>query len=426
VLVARLKRSYNDKHPDSWSGCCRFPRDANPIGTGHQESGHSFRPLNMKVANTLEPRNSCPWASAQDTGNGVSAVVSFNTPEKVVTGPQTILDKRAKRVFYGKGLARMLVNAARGPLMGRAYQRTLFKCNTLVLQEDGRLTTWRCGYRWCASCSAIKTARAWNSYGSEVQSWATEGKCYLVTLTAPNCSFGNLRNVVRKMHSDFASLTNTLQKRLGKDAVKLIRATEVTHNEETNKAHPHLHLLVLGYDVAKQVVQLWMKRNPEASILAQDIRKGDKNSIGEVFKYVQKLSSDKRDENGQRKLVPPQILDLIFTSLRGLKLWAAAGIKAANGDEKAIDDTAEIETDKGTVATTRKDERILWEWSQKFGTWVDYNTGDTLTSWEPGRTSRHLLGMMDSLSEEMENGRGVKDWGPSKKPVTGDVLLLGD
>lgn len=383
-----------------------------PVGAGGElaiRGGPLFRPNCMeKVANPRKSCNSFLQATGR-TESSFSAVVSLDTPEKVVTGPQTVLDKRAKRVFYGKGLARMLVNAARGPLMGRAYSRTLNKCNTLVLQEDGKLTTWRCGYRWCPSCSAIKTARAWGAYGAEVQGWANEGKCYLVTLTVPNCSFGNLRTVVRGMHKDFASLTNTLQKRLGKDAVKLIRATEVTYNEETGKAHPHMHLLVKGYEVAKQVVQLWMKRNPEASILAQDIRKGDKNSIAEVFKYVQKLSSDKRDDNGQRKLVPPQILDLIFTALRALKLWAAAGVKAANGDEKAIDDTADIETDTGTVATTRKDERILWEWSQSLGTWVDYNTGDTLTSWEPGRTSRYLVGMMDTVSVELET---INGWDP--------------
>jgi hypothetical protein len=150
-----------------------------------------------------------------------------------------------------------------------------------------------------------------------------------------------------------------------------------------------------------------MKRNPDASILAQDIRKGDKNSIAEVFKYVQKLSSDKRDSDGSRKLVPPQILDLIFTSLRSLRLWAAAGVRASNGDEKAIDDTAEIEVDTGTVATTRVDERILWEWSQTFASWIDYNTGDILTpAYEPSRTSRGLVAKMDAVSVELEGING--------------------
>ncbi len=371
----------------------------------------------MKVAKTGKPCNSLVQATGR-TGSGVSAVggsVCLDTPEQIVTSPRTVLDKRAKRVFYGKGIARMLVNAARGPLMGRAYQRTLEKCNTLVLQEDGKLIVWRCSHRWCPSCSAIRSARAWNAYGAEVDRWAKEGKCFLITLTVPNCSFGNLRSVVRQMHKHFGSLTNTLQKKFGKDSVKLIRATEVTYNEETNKAHPHMHLLCYSYEVAKQVVQLWMKRNPEASILANDIRKADKTSIAEVFKYLQKISSDKRDENGNRKLVSPSVLDLIYTALRSLRVWAAAGIKAANGDEKAIDDTADIETDSGTVATTRKDERIVWEWSQSLGTWVDYNTGDTLTSWEPGRASRKLVGMMDALSEEMEKGRGVKDWSKHRK-----------
>jgi hypothetical protein len=209
------------------------------------------------------------------------------------------------------------------------------------------------------------------------------------------------------MHNNFARVTNSLQKRLGKDVVKMIRATEVTYKEETNQAHPHMHLLVHTRELAVEVVRAWMKRNPDASILAQDIRKGDKNSIAEVFKYVQKLSSDKRDSDGSRKLVPPQILDLIFTSLRSLRLWAAAGVRASNGDEKAIDDTAEIEVDTGTVATTRVDERILWEWSQTFASWIDYNTGDILTpAYEPSRTSRGLVAKMDAVSVELEGING--------------------
>lgn len=393
-----------------------LPSRRNWSNEGHHPP--SDRTCMMKVAKELCGVQSCFGTSPKPHQDAVfrsGGSVSIYTPELIVTRHKTPLDKRAKRTFYGKGLARMLVNAARGPLMGKAYARTLNTCQNLILQEDGKLTTTYCGYRWCPCCSAIKTARAWEAYGQEVQGWANEGKCFLVTLTLPNCSFGNLRNVVRKMHKDFGSLTNTLQKRFGKEEVKLIRATEVTYNEEQNNAHPHMHLLVRGYEVSKAVVQLWMKRNPEASILAQDIRKGDKNSIAEVFKYVQKLSSDKRDEKGERKLIAPQVLDLIFTSLRSLRLWAAAGIKAANGDEKAIDDTADIEVDTGTIATTRKDERIVWEWSQVHATWVDYNTGDTLTNWIPGRTSLGLVGKMDAVSYELERTTGVKDWTKHKR-----------
>lgn len=365
-----------------------------------------------KVCKDLTTRNRSSKQGKDGSGfavSGGSGVGCLDTPEQGRIRERTPLEKRAKRVYYGKGLARMLVNAARGPLLGKAYSRTLNQCQSLLLQEDGKLTTYYCGYRWCPCCSAIKTARAWGAYGEEVQSWANEGKCFLVTLTVPNCSFGNLRNVVRGMHKNFSTITNTLQKRYGKGSVKMIRATEVSYNEETNQAHPHMHLLVYSREMSVEVVKLWMKRNPEASILAQDIRKGDKNSIAEVFKYCQKLSSDKRDESGQRKLIPPQILDCIFTSLRSLRLWAAAGIRAANGDDKAIDDTAEIEVDTGTVATTRVDERILWEWSQTFATWIDYNTGEVLTpGYEPSRTSKRFVSMMDAVSVELEGINGCE------------------
>lgn len=365
-----------------------------------------------KVCKDLTTRNRSSKQGKDGSGfavSGGSGSGFFNTPGQVATAQRTPMEKRAKRTYYGKALARMLVNASRGPLMGRAYQRTLEKCQTLILQEDGKLKTWYCSSRWCPCCSAIKTAKAWEAYGQEVSSWADTNDCYLVTLTKPNCSFGALRKSVQQMHKDFSCITKSLQKRLGTASVKMIRATEVTYNEETNTVHPHMHLLVYTKKMSIEVVRAWMKRNPDASILAQDIRKGDKNSIAEVFKYVQKLSSDKRDESGQRKLIPPQILDCIFTSLRSLRLWAAAGIRAANGDEKAIDDTAEIEVDTGTVATTRVDERILWEWSQTFATWIDYNTGEVLTpGYEPSRTSKRFVAMMDAVSVELEGINGCE------------------
>jgi hypothetical protein len=309
-------------------------------------------------------------------------------------------------VAYSKPLARMLVNVAKGPLMGKAYARTLNQCGQLIEQVDGKLKQYWCGYRWCAACGAIKTARAWNAYGDEVKSWGSD--LYLVTLTIPNVSGTHLRASVQKMHKTFTIVVRSLHRQFGKGVVKMIRATECTYSEVRGDFHPHAHCVVKGKDVALALRAGWLKRNPGASSLGQDIRKGDTGSIAELFKYATKLSSDKKDKDGLRKVVPPSALDTIFTALRGLRLWQAVGVKPANNDEQAIDDTAEIETDVGTEATTRKDERIIWQWSQVMTDWVDFSTGELLTGYQPGRMSMALIKKMEALADELEADRPLK------------------
>jgi len=358
-----------------------------------------------KVVNPPKPRNSLVQATGR-TGHGVSAVVPFNTPEQPVHSGLTPLQKRARRVAFGKPLARMLVGASRGPLMGKAYSRTLHQCGQLMEQVDGKLKTYWCGYRWCPACTAIKTARAWNAYGDEVKGWGKD--LHMVTLTVPNVSETVLRSTVRTMHQTFTNIGRSLTRQFGKDDVKMIRATECTYSEVRNDFHPHMHVVVKGRDVAKALLEGWLKRNLEASSLGQDLRKGDSGSVAELFKYATKLSSDKRDTDGSRKVVPPHALDTIFTAFRGLRLWQAVGVKAANNDEQAIDDTAEIETDVGTEATTRKDERIIWQWSQIMTDWVDYSTGECLTGYEPGRHAKALIEKMEALADELETDRHAK------------------
>jgi hypothetical protein len=359
----------------------------------------------MKVVNTLEPRNSLVQATGR-TGHGVSAVVHFNTPELPVHStrtPLTPLQKRARRTAFGKPLARMLVGAAKGNLMGKAYARTLHQCGQLIDQTGGKLKTYWCGYRWCPACTAIKTARAWNAYGSEVKSWGSD--LHLVTLTVPNVSGGHLRTTVKEMHQTFANIGRSLTRQFGKDDVKMIRATECTYSEVRDDYHPHMHIVVRGLTVAKALYQGWMKRNPTASTLGQDIRKGDSSTVAELFKYSTKLSSDKKDADGSRRVIPAFALDTIFTAFRGLRLWQAVGVKAANNDDDASDDTAAIETDVGTEATTRKTENIVWTWSQAMTDWVDYKTGECLTGYEPAKHARTLIKKMEALADELDNGQ---------------------
>lgn len=308
--------------------------------------------------------------------------------------PRTTLQKRARRKAISHPLAMALERVAGGPLMGNAYRRTHTQCGTILEQKDGRVKTWRCSYRWCAVCGAIRSAKMFDAYGDELMSWSSP---VLVTLTIPNVSGNKLRPVVSDLHKKFQQVWRLLKKQ-GYD-VKLVRTTEVTYNVKTDTYHPHLHCLVSEAVVGRLLIEYWLKKYPTAKRAAQDIRSANSGSIAEVVKYSTKLMSNVKDKDGTRGVVPVENLNIIFTALRGLRLWAAVGISSKTGKDEA-DDTKEIETDSGTTAIVRPTDRVAWWWVQSVRDWVDLDSGEVLTGYQP---SSHFDGFIKKI-ETMAEG----------------------
>jgi hypothetical protein len=282
--------------------------------------------------------------------------------------------------------------------MGNAYARTAYRCGQLLDQTDGTLRQYWCGYRWCAACGAIRTARAIAAYGPQVSQWKA---AQLVTLTVPNVSGGALRQTVRDMHHAFATLTRAMRRRFGRDGLRMIRTTEVTYNSGSDSYHPHMHLLVDGAVVAEILRDEWLVRWPTARRVAQDVRPADKGSVLEVFKYATKVAT----QDG--KVVPLVALDTIYTALRGLRLWQPVGITAV-ADEAAGDDTAAMDQTEGTPATTRPAEAITWVWQQGVCDWVDGVTGECLTGYTPTTRRAAFLATLDRMASEVDTARPAR------------------
>lgn len=319
--------------------------------------------------------------------------------QPVSVHPLAALQKRAARKAVSHALAKGLMRAAEGPLMGRAYARTAHRCGEILDQSEGSLRTYWCGHRWCATCGAIRTARAWAAYGPTVAQW--QG-AQLVTLTVPNVKAAGLRQTVRDMHHTFATLTRALRRRFGKDAVQMIRSTEVTYNNDPTKPafdtyHPHLHLLVHGAEVAEAVRDAWLDRCPTARRIGQDVTPADKRGMAEVFKYATKLAT------GDGKVVPLPALDTIYTALRGLRLWQPVGITALT-DEAAGDDTAAMDQTQGTPAVSRPTEEVVWTWQQAVRDWVDGATGECLTGYTPTPRREAFLATLESMPATLGTG----------------------
>lgn len=370
-----------------------------------------------------------PGAGSTRSGAGRSLAggrsPALDTPEQLDHGPPAgdagegvpepvrRLRKRARRRALTQPLARELAAVAGGPLMGRAYERTATRCGQVIQQGDGSLGTWWCGARWCACCGAVRTARAWAAYGPTVEAWGA-GR-WLVTLTVPNCHAGALRSTVRQMHDRFNHCARALKRVHG--AVQMIRATEVTYSgkraaEGATAYHPHIHVIAHGEAVARALVDAWLERWPTARRAAQDAKPATAGALAEVFKYATKLASDVRRKDGGRDVVPARALDVIYTALRGLRLWQPVGVKALRDDEGAGDDESAMDTAEPTPAVSRPGESLMWEWSQGARDWVEPETGECLTGYEPGRGAAALLDLLEERAEAAEDARGAApgDW----------------
>jgi len=306
--------------------------------------------------------------------------------------PLTGLQKRARRKAVSKPLSGALMGVTKSDLMRRAYKRTHEDCGERVTQIGGKLSTMYCKARWCVTCNNIRSARAWAGYGEEVLSWKTP---QFVTLTVPNVSGALLRPTLQKMHHFFQNCWRSLKYR-GLD-VKLIRATEVTWNEKTGEFHPHMHVLCADRQVAVLLVKAWLKRWEGTSNAAQDIRAADVGSVRELFKYAGKLVSEARDKDGMRKVVPPAMLDEMFSSMRKLRLWAAVGIESALKEDEVVDEE-EMKLDESTAATKRFGETITWEWFQAVADWVDLETGEVLSEYEMSDKMKVWVKKLENLT----------------------------
>jgi hypothetical protein len=96
-------------------------------------------------------------------------------------------------------------------------------------------------------------------------------------------------------------------------------------------------------------------------------------------------------------VVPFAALDVIYTALRGLRLWQPVGVTALT-DDTAGDDTAEMDQTEATPATSRPTENIVWQWHQAVTDWVDAATGECLTGYTPTPNRRAFLATLDAMA----------------------------
>jgi DNA-damage-inducible protein D len=308
---------------------------------------------------------------------GTFDMASLDTLAQLVTDPKDIgfLGKRARAKTFTAPLSVKL--ASLNSDLKKSYWNSYY-CNDSLTQEGNKITGKYCNNRWCSVCNRIRTAKLIQGYNVPLSE--LEDKQF-VTLTLPNCEGIELRKTIDFMLKTVKTIQDVIKMRhhRGKQDWQLvgIRKLECTFNHKTSTYHPHFHFLIEGEVAAKELVNEWLKRVPGTSNKAQDVRKADKGAEIELFKYFSKIVT--KTEKGFTTFVEP--LDVIFTAMRGLRVFQPIGLK-----KDVSEDIEDIITEE---ISGIEEKFVDWKWFKH--DWVDKSTGEVLTGYIPSDNMNRLI-----------------------------------
>ena len=289
------------------------------------------------------------------------------------------LRKLARNKYIVNGLIYRLVDLPFST-MRQQYWNT-FHCARVLDQENQTLSGKYCNARWCTGCNRIRTAKLINGYSEQLNNLDEK---YFVTLTTKTLP-GNgkdLKDIIELMHKNFHTIKDCMRKR--KTPIIGIRKLECTFKPKENKFHPHYHLIVQGKEVAESIIQLWLLMFKDASRAGQDMKPADSNSTKELFKYFTKMITEQKNDSGDSvRGFHVESLDVIFTAMKGKRVFQPMGIKKVSEDVQ--------ERDNWTVESLTPQYKS-WMFDDAKGDFLD-RSGQTLTGFVPSPIIKQLRGI---------------------------------
>jgi hypothetical protein len=280
--------------------------------------------------------------------------------------------------------------------MEKSYRHTVY-CSATLDIDNGKVTGRYCGNRWCLVCNRVRTGMIMTKYQPVLLQWRDR---YFVTLTAPNVMEAQLPGELRRYRDDFTAIKRALN-RTHKVKLVALRKLECTYNPKLDTYHPHFHVVVQGKQAAQLLHDEWLARRDDAKKIAQDIRPADDNDVRELFKYFTKLITRTRETHkqvvrAQVKVADAAKLDVIFSAMRGLRVFQPVGFtlpKADDAETAKIGETGHTAApdryryDRAGDDTARHDR---FEWSQESADWVN-DDGEALAYYTPSDGMRTLV-----------------------------------
>jgi len=282
------------------------------------------------------------------------------------------LARRAKAKYFTQAYTKQLAQLK--STLQKSYNNTIYGCAHVLFQEGKKITSHYCNNRWCIVCNRIRTAKLIIAYKDPI---AKLKELHLLTLTIRNVEADILEYKIENMQKTISTIINTINKRKKrageKNILRGIRKLECTFNETEKTFHPHFHILVEGYQNAVDIKNEWLKHyKDEALHYLQDIRKADKDSLIEIFKYYTKIAKN--------KAIYIEALDVIFRAMRGKRVYQSFGIKKSVNED--------IDTIQSQIIHDLEEAEKTWEWVES--DWVD-KSGELLTNYKPSEKMNELV-----------------------------------
>jgi len=279
---------------------------------------------------------------------------------------QSVLKKQQFTKFLSNHIAINLAMCNPDSPLKKSYDNT-FHCNNVKTFDGDTLTASYCKNRWCSTCSRIKTAVLINNYLPYVSDFVTP---YFVTLTLPTCSLADLPERIDYFQSTWRIMYNNAIHKNSFLSRSGIRFRGIKKFECTLRPgglyHYHAHLIVDSLEAAQWLVAEWLKRNPLASPLSQDIRPADTRSLVEVCKYSTKMTVAFDDDSNFVRL------DSLFQILHKKRMFSAFGLPKISVDDDDFDISGQ------SLDFSFIDGPSVFVYDKSFFDWVNVDTGELL------------------------------------------------
>jgi hypothetical protein len=242
------------------------------------------------------------------------------------------------------------------------YKKATTCCN-YVSKSNGKLTSRYCNSRACLVCNRIRTGKLFNQYKPLFDKLE---KPYFLTLTKPTVKADDLKDGISDTIKEFSRISDVLRKR----GIRLhaLRKLECTYTK--GRFHAHLHVIVDGLEVARMIMDEWLKRNPSSSMKGQNIKKANKKTLSELFKYVAKPPIE--NDGTLNAWALDRILCAMYRK-KTLQPYGALREKRISEDVTPEDATLEANDLKND----------LYVWHQDSYDWISIDTGEVLSHYKP-------------------------------------------